>query len=177
MSLIPHVLDEIYRPPSIFDQNFGLGLLNHDLLQPHSLMYYRPWRHRSARHSGVSNVHYNKDGFKVNLDVHQFKPEEVTVKTVGNSVVVEAKHEERPDEHGYISRQFQRRYSLPDDVDPDAVTSKLSSDGILLIEAPKKALLTPHGERVVPITHTNAPAVKQVLMPEKIAQTSQENVS
>jgi crystallin alpha B len=92
--------------------------------------------------------------------VQQFKPEELTVKTVNNYVVVEGKHEERQDEHGFISRQFQRRYKLPTDIDPDTVVSQLSSDGVLTICAPKKALPPPSNERVVPITHTQAPALK-----------------
>lgn len=74
----------------------------------------------------------------MNLDVQQFKPEEVNVKVVNNYVVVNAKHEERNDEHGFISREFTRRYLLPSDVNPDAISSSLSSDGVLSIQAPPK---------------------------------------
>jgi crystallin alpha B len=93
--------------------------------------------------------------------VQQFKPDELTVKIVDDFVVVEGKHEERQDEHGFISRQFQRRYKLPSDVDPDTVLSQLSSDGVLSISAPKKALPRSANKRIVPITLTQAPAVKQ----------------
>jgi crystallin alpha B len=98
--------------------------------------------------------------FQVNLDVQQFKPSELTLKTVNDYVVVEGKHEERQDEHGFISRQFQRRYKLPADIELDTVVSQLSSDGVLTISAPKKALPPSGNERVVPITHTQAPALK-----------------
>lgn len=93
--------------------------------------------------------------------MQQFKPDELTVKMVDDFVVVEGKHEERQDDHGFISRQFQRRYKLPSDVDPDTVLSQLSSDGVLSISAPKKALPQSANERIVPITQTQAPAVKQ----------------
>jgi crystallin alpha B len=93
--------------------------------------------------------------------VQQFKPDELTVKMVDDFVVVDGKHEERQDEHGFISRQFQRRYKLPSDVDPDTVLSQLSSDGVLTISVPKKALPASGNERVVPITQTNVPALKQ----------------
>ncbi|XP_067002389.2 alpha-crystallin B chain-like [Anabrus simplex] len=179
MSLVPYVLNDffgdwdVFRPRSLFDQNFGLGLLDEDLLFPQrSPMYSRPWRRMAARDSGVSNIQYNKDGFRANIDVQQFKPEEIVVKTVGNSVVVEGKHEERPDEHGFISREFQRRYTLPEDVDPNTLTSKLASDGILTIEAPRKALPQPEGERLVPITQVGAPAVAQA--PKQSAKQGQE---
>lgn len=169
MSLVPllisDLLDELRRPVSLFDQNFGVGMLRDDMLNPSFVAplrvgYYRPWRSQAARHSGVSHIQDDKNDFKVNLDVQQFKPEELTVKTVNDYVVVEGKHEERQDEHGFISRQFQRRYKLPAEVEPDAVVSQLSSDGVLTITAPKKALPQSGNEKVIPITQTQAPALK-----------------
>ncbi|XP_069691047.1 protein lethal(2)essential for life-like [Periplaneta americana] len=171
MSLIPllfsDVLDDLRRPVSLFDQHFGRGMFPEDLLSPSIIAplrigYYRPWRNLSAHSSGMSNIQNTKDGFKVNLDVQQFKPEELTVKMVDNFVVVDGKHEERQDEHGFISRQFQRRYLLPSDVDPSTVVSQISSDGVLTISAPKQALPEGKNERIVPITQTQAPAVTQV---------------
>jgi crystallin alpha B len=58
----------------------------------------------------------------VNLDVHQFKPEEITVKTIENYVIIEGRHQEKEDEHGYIQRHFVRKYLLPEGVKPEAVT-------------------------------------------------------
>lgn len=72
------------------------------------------------------------------LDVQQFSPEEITVKTVGKNIIIEAKHEERQDEHGFVSRHFLRRYVLPPSHDVINITSSLSSDGVLTITAPKK---------------------------------------
>ncbi|XP_067001809.2 alpha-crystallin B chain [Anabrus simplex] len=181
MSLAPYLLNDffgdwdVFRPRSLFNPNFGLGLFDEDLLFPRrSSLYLRPWRRMAARDSGVSSIQYDKDAFRASIDVQQFKPEEIVVKTVGNSVVVEGKHEERPDKHGFISREFQRRYTLPKDVDPNTVTSKLSSDGILSIEAPRKALPQPEGERVIPITQVGAPAVTQV--PKQSAKGGQESM-
>lgn len=39
------------------------------------------------------------------------------------------------DEHGYVAREFHRRYRLPSGVDPATVTSALSPEGILSIQA------------------------------------------
>lgn len=50
-------------------------------------------------------------------------------------MVVEGKHEERQEEHGYVTRSFSHRYRLPESVDPDAVSSSLSSDGVLMLKA------------------------------------------
>lgn len=147
MSLLPYLLEEFSRP-TLYDQHFGLGLLDDDIVVPrHGLQhaipsltrrYPSPWRLVAAPESGLSRIQNDKHGFKVNLDVQQFKPEEVNVKVANGYVVIDGKHEERSDEHGYISRQFTRRYKIPENVDHDAITSTLSSDGVLSIGAPKK---------------------------------------
>ncbi|CAL1267323.1 unnamed protein product [Larinioides sclopetarius] len=87
------------------------------------------------------------------LNVSQFKPSEIDVKTVDNNIVIHGKHEEKTDEHGSIAREFTRRYMLPEGTDPGKVKSSLSANGILTIEAPKKVIQPPpSNERVVTIT-------------------------
>jgi crystallin alpha B len=54
---------------------------------------------------------------------------------------VEGKHEEKQDEHGYVSRHFVRRYILPSDIEVNNIVSSLSSDGVLTVTAPKKVQL------------------------------------
>lgn len=93
-----------------------------------------------------------KDGFKIAFDVEQFKPNEVKVKVQDNTVIVEGKHEEREDDHGFISRHFVRRYALPKEVDVSQLTSTLSSDGVLTIKAPTLAL-EGKTERVIEVEH------------------------
>lgn len=78
--------------------------------------------------------------FQISLDVQQFKPEELSVRVVGDFIVVEGNHEERVDEHGLVSRQFTRRYHLPDNIDIDAIKSTMSSDNVLQLTIPKKVL-------------------------------------
>lgn len=71
------------------------------------------------------------------MNVQKFKPQELNVKVVGDYAVIEGKHEERLDKDCLISRQFTRRYKLPKDIDAKALESKLSSDGVLQLHAPK----------------------------------------
>lgn len=155
--------EDFHRPSRLLDQHFGIGLRRDDLLNslgafPRSSLrnYIRPWRTSSAltRQDSGSTIQSDKDKFQVILDVQQFAPNEITVKTSGNSILVEGKHEEKQDEHGFISRHFVRRYLLPQDHDINDVVSSLSSDGILTVTAPKKSLKPTNTERVVPITQT-----------------------
>ncbi|XP_006622471.1 protein lethal(2)essential for life-like [Apis dorsata] len=190
MSVVPLIFrdwwDDFERPVSrLMDQHFGRGLNRDDLLSRFSDIsfdrplrsifrdrYYHPWRNVACQpSSGSSTIQLdNKNNFQVILDVQQFSPEEITVKTVGNNVIVEAKHEERQDEHGFVSRQFIRRYVLPPSHDVINITSSLSSDGVLTITAPKKGE-TPNGdERIIEIVKTGEPAGKSI----KVETTTEE---
>lgn len=88
------------------------NLLSHktDLKSP--MEYYRPWSELLRKgEGGASIVVADKDKFHVNLDVQEFKPDEISVKVVDRFVIVEANHEEREDEHGWISRRFTRKHN------------------------------------------------------------------
>lgn len=152
------------------EPRFGLGLLPSDFnsnrivprVGAHHLPtgYRRPWQiARQAAHDMAKdqkNLHFGKDGFQACVDVHHFSPQEVSVKTVDNTIVIEGKHEERDDGHGSVQRHFVRKYVLPQEYDASTVHSSLSSDGVLTISAPPPASVSA-GERHVPITHTNIP--------------------
>ncbi|XP_055604538.1 protein lethal(2)essential for life-like [Uranotaenia lowii] len=112
----------------------------------------RSWRlARNTREHGTV-VNTTGDVYRIDLDVQHFLPEELSIKTENNVIVVEGKHEEKLDEHGSVSRQFQNRYVLPDDFNPNDVSSSLTTDGVLTIIAPKKTLMESGIERIVPIT-------------------------
>jgi len=109
-----------------------------------------PYDSPSITGGGLTEVINNENEFKVRLDVSHFKVEELTVKTVNDRLKIHAKHEERPDDHGSIQREFTRQYILPKDINIDTVTSSLSPEGILTIRAVKK-VLGDSNERVIPI--------------------------
>lgn len=63
------------------------------------------------------------------------------------------------DDHGYISREFQRRYRLPSNVDQSAITVTLSPDGLLTLNGPKAMGGSESGrsERSIPVTRDDKP--------------------
>jgi len=152
MSLLPYFFD--YDLPRfrrrLLDQNFGLAITPEDLAAPTSFIIprLRPFWPKDG-----SSIKIDKDKWQINVDVQHFSPDEITVKTADGTIIVEGKHEEKQDEHGYISRQFVRKFKLPEGVNSEAVESRLSSDGVLTVVAPAKVDAV-KGEQAVPITRT-----------------------
>lgn len=85
---------------------------------------------------GVSEVRTGEDVWKIQLDVKQFLPEEITVTTMEGYLLISGKHEERQDEQGSVSRCFTRKYKLPQGLDLQHICSSLSPDGLLYVQAP-----------------------------------------
>lgn len=84
------------------------------------------------------------------FECSQFKPEEISVKTMDNRLCVHAKHvEESPGRKVY--REFTKEYTLPKNVDPLRLTSTLSKDGVLMVEAPAPANVEAPREFLIPI--------------------------
>ncbi|XP_023698425.1 heat shock protein beta-1-like [Paramormyrops kingsleyae] len=104
--------------------------------------------------SGISEVKQSQDQWKVSLDVNHFSPEELVVKTMGGVLEITGKHEERRDEHGFISRCFTRKYTLPPGVDVEKVVSSLSPEGVLTVEVPLPKLAIQAAEVNIPVTVT-----------------------
>nr|XP_028587880.1 alpha-crystallin B chain-like [Podarcis muralis] len=153
-------------PPRLFDQRFGEGLFESDLFPATLSPYYMrtPSLQMPAMpqipDTGLSEVKMDKDKFSVLLDMKHFSPEEMSVKVIGDYIKVHAKHEEQKTghRHYYISREFRHHYMIPKGVDPAAITSALSPDGVLSITAPTTQAL-PGVEHSIPISHQEKPAV------------------
>ncbi|XP_067095018.1 heat shock protein beta-6 isoform X1 [Osmerus mordax] len=90
----------------------------------------------AAEKTGTAQVNCDHNGFVVQVDVKLFNPEELMVRVTGHFVEVQGKHEEKKDGAGMVTRQFNRRYRIPDGVDTMALESAVSPDGVLIISAP-----------------------------------------
>nr|BAD91164.1 small heat shock protein 21 [Gastrophysa atrocyanea] len=179
MSLLPLLFDDFSyhpRPSRLTDQHFGLMLEPEDFLQPLTLQrflnrcpagYLRNWRSAASEQDTGSTITFDKNKFQANLDVQQFKPDEISVKITGDhTITIEGKHEEKQDEHGQIYRHFIRKYVLPDNADMSSVDSKLSSDGVLTITAPRVQDKEVVGHKAIPVVQTGEPA-KQIKQKEE----------
>ena len=72
-----------------------------------------------------------KSKFEAKLDFRGFKPEEIKIQVRGSEMTIIGKH---VSEH-HRSHGQSRRILLPDDVDLSSMTSRLSTEGLLTIQA------------------------------------------
>merc|ERR1712029_1022874 len=79
----------------------------------------------------------DENKMEVRIDTSQYRPDELKVVEKG-VVTVEGKHEEKAEDgSNMVSRTFSKKYTLPADARDEDVVSKLSSDGVLVVTAPK----------------------------------------
>merc|ERR1711881_318494 len=118
-----------------------MGALNINTFSPFSM--------RSAFDDSFFKSMFNEEETKVNEDetkmevrinASEYKPEELKVSVQSGRLLVEGKHEEKKeDDSVYVKRSFSRSYTLPKEAQADQMVSKLSSQGVLVITAPKSA--------------------------------------
>ncbi|XP_036454306.1 heat shock protein 67B1 [Colossoma macropomum] len=164
-----------WQPSVLYNQHFGLPPLldSRDLSWMENLFrklgssswrgYTRASRVMSIKvhrelSEGVSEVYTEQCKWTVSLDVNHFAPTELIVRTQTGFLVIEGKHEERQDEHGYISRCFTRKYKLPSGVDVETMQSFLTGDGILTVEAKLTSVPQP-ADITIPV-QVEAPTVE-----------------
>ncbi|KAI8486653.1 hypothetical protein Bbelb_356280 [Branchiostoma belcheri] len=147
----------------------GLLFLN-QLLSPSQCPYRPPTQQNKAADKKPdegteteTKTEATPEKYQVSLDVTGFSPDEISVKTVGNKVHVHGKHEARHSDqngHSFRYQELRREFVLPEGVDPETVTSVLSKDGVLSIQAPRMAIEAPPAEKVVPVQSAEAPTVE-----------------
>ncbi|KAL8579278.1 hypothetical protein ACOMHN_010862 [Nucella lapillus] len=101
--------------------------------------------------SGTSSPHdfgdpelEDPEKFRLEVDIEDFRPEELTVKTHERRVVVSACRQEKVGNRS-SSRQMSREHTLPEAVDPLTIKAFFTDGGKLVIEAPlSQPGLLPH---------------------------------
>merc|ERR1711963_1068104 len=90
-------------------------------------------------------VSASNDKFMIQLELPGFEPEDFSLKTKDNSIVLEAVHEGKGEES--TSRKFVKDFKMPEGVQRDKLASSYSADGILTISAPR-VITAPEGAKV-----------------------------
>lgn len=77
----------------------------------------------------------NKKSLQFTFDVSQYDPNEVTVETVDDKIMVHAKHEEKSNNKS-VFMEYRRAMSLPPGTDPASIDINISDDGVLIAKVP-----------------------------------------
>ncbi|CAL1276219.1 unnamed protein product [Larinioides sclopetarius] len=73
--------------------------------------------------------------FRVLMDVSNFSPKKIDVKILEKHLVIHAEHGTLADEHGTISREFTRKFEIPEDVEIETFRALVDCYGVLIVEA------------------------------------------
>jgi HSP20 family molecular chaperone IbpA len=108
-------------PPPPFE-----GMMSHKVEQTED--YIPPSNTQTAEATVLLKVKEGSE-YKLALNMQQFTPEDITIKLNGNELAIEASNG---------SETFKQKHVVPEHINLDAMSSSFSSDGVLVIKAPKK---------------------------------------
>jgi len=91
-------------------------------------------------------VSCSNDKFMIQLELPGFMPEDFSLKTKDDIILLEAVHEGKADGES-TSRKFSKEFKVPEGVVKEEISSSYSSEGILTIHAPRK-INAPEGAEV-----------------------------
>ena len=78
-----------------------------------------------------------RDGvFELVINIQGFEPQDVQIICADQAATVKA---QVVTVDGFVTNTYEQKFTLPDDVDTDKLTSGMSRDGILMIRVPKRA--------------------------------------
>jgi HSP20 family protein len=106
-----------------------------------------------GRASTSANLHETPDAFVVELPLPGVKPEDVELTVKENVLVLQAKREWQAPEgaktiwQGFRGGQWEQRFTLPGEVNPDKVSASLEY-GVLRLELPKAEHTKPRTIRI-----------------------------
>ncbi|XP_019615487.1 PREDICTED: heat shock protein beta-6-like [Branchiostoma belcheri] len=151
---------DVLSPRAFFEQHFGQGAWEKQFLganddkawdslskSPRSLFQFPP---------PATAPSIGQDKFYVELDMKDYTPEQITVKTIdGKKLVIHAKKVETLEVSGRkVTKEFSREYVIPPLVDYETISSYITAEGVLTVQsadqppvqaAPPPALVKPSG--------------------------------
>merc|ERR1712088_975605 len=120
-----------------------------------------------------------KDKMEVTLDTSGYKPDELKVEIKEGELCVEGKHEERSQTgEVMVSRQFSRRFGMPQNVKKEGIVSNLSQDGVMVITMPKEQRIeeVERGNTPIQVDHVRSSSERKTSTEEASAKQKREDI-
>merc|ERR1711974_264796 len=121
-----------------------------------------------------------KDKMEVTMDTSGYKPDELKVEIKEGELCVEGKHEERSQTgEVMVSRQFSRRFGMPQNVKKESIVSNLSRDGVMVITMPKEQRIeeVERGDTPIQVGQVRSSSERKTTTEEASAQQKREKIS
>merc|ERR1712018_58804 len=121
-----------------------------------------------------------KDKTEVTLDTSGYKPDELKVEIKDGELCVEGKHEERSQTgEVMVSRQFSRRFGMPQNVKKEGIVSNLSQDSVMVITMPKEQRIeeVERGNTPIQGDHDRSSSERKTSSEEASAKVTREGIS
>merc|ERR1712001_268893 len=132
------------------------------------------------RDSLMLGLQEEKDKMEVTLDTSGYKPDELKVEIKEGELCVEGKHEERSQTgEVMVSRQFSRRFGMPQNVRKEGIVSNLSQDGVMVITMPKEQRIeeVERGDTPIQVDHVRSSSERKTTTEEASAKVKREEIS
>merc|ERR1711953_267820 len=126
----------------------------------------------SSQDSHLLGLQEDASKMELSLDTTGYKPDELKVQVRDGELCVEGKHEERSEAgQVMVSRQFSKRYGLPQGAKRLEVMSNLSQDGVMVITVPKeKKIEEVKTTEKIPVEHVKNVGEMNMKMEEKVEE-------
>merc|ERR1711963_9008 len=144
-------------------------------LMPRKWMIPQLWDEEifsNSRDSHLLGLQEDETKMEISLDTTGYKPDELKVQVREGELCVEGKHEERSEAgQVMVSRQFSKRYGLPQGAKRLEVMSNLSQDGVIVITVPKeKKIEEVKTTEKIPVEHVKSVGEMNMRMEEKVEE-------
>jgi len=144
-------------------------------LMPRKWMIPQLWDEEifsNSRDSHLLGLQEDETKMEISLDTTGYKPDELKVQVRDGELCVEGKHEERSEAgQVMVSRQFSKRYGLPQGAKRLEVMSNLSQDGVMVITVPKeKKIEEVKTTEKIPVEHVKNVGEMNMKMEEKVEE-------
>merc|ERR1719400_2009815 len=161
--------------PKLWEEE-SMGGLGRSWLLPRRWMIPKLWEEESSMLGGkdthLLSLQEDDTKMELSLDTAGYKPDGLKVQVRDGELSIEGKHEEKSEAgHVMVSRQFSRRYGLPQGAKKEAVMSNLSQDGVMVITVPKeKKIEEVKAAENIPVEHVKNVGEMNKKMEQKVEE-------
>lgn len=129
---------------------------------------------KRVSHDEIAVKRTESGSLQLDLDVSDFKPEDLKIKLVDDNLIVEAVNE-NSGKNSYSRSHFKRWFKLPEDCKVEEIKSKLTEDNRLVIDLPSNRPAVEQKTRTIPIEMTKPTQEQNNASENNTTSINQEN--